>query len=132
MTDKSFQPDVTRFFAPFIETQRRNMEAFTEAQQNVIHSWQALTQKQVQMVSQLVQDNAELAQQIMKEGTPEEKVAKQTELFKRAYAVSLTQSRELAGMLAQSGKETADIINRRISDSINEIKDSVQKNSKAA
>ena len=138
-----FQPDFSGFFQgfstalpagaqSFMETQRRNMQAFTEAQQSAMESWQSLAQKQVGMVSQCVQDNAALAQQIMQEGTPEEKVARQAAIFKKAYEQSIAQSQEVASLLTQSSKETADIISRRFSASINEIKDSVQNNSKAA
>lgn len=138
-----FSPDLSAFFSgfsaslpasaqTFMETQRRNMQAISEAQQTALENWQGLAQKQANMVSQFVQDNANLAQQIMKEGTPEEKVARQAEIFKKAYETSLAQSQEMASLLTQSSKETADIISRRFSASIKEIKDSVQSTSKAA
>lgn len=137
-----FQPDFSSLFSAFpgnfpasakslMETQRRNIQALSEAQKNAMQSWQNLTQRQVRLMSQFVQDNAGLAQEIMKEGTPEEKVARQAEIFKRAYETSVAQTQELATLLTQSGKETAEIINRRFAASINEIKDTLQ-NSKAA
>mgnify|MGYP001412635531 CR=1 FL=1 len=133
------QPDLNGFFSEFpagmvcdaralMETQRRNIQAMAEAQQNAMENWQALAQKQASMVSRFVQDNADLAQQIMKEGTPEEKVARQAAIFKKAYEQSVAQSQEIAGMLTQSSKETADIISRRVSASIKEIKESLQNN----
>lgn len=138
-----FQQDFSSFFSAFpatlpgsakslMETQRRNIQAISEAQKNAMQSWQNLTQRQVRMVSQFVQDNAGLAQEIMKEGTPEEKVARQAEIFKRAYEVGMAQTQELASLIAQSNKETAEIINRRFSASINEIRDTLQTNNKAA
>lgn len=139
----AFSPDFTSLFSSFpasisesakgfMEMQRRNMQALSEAQQNAMESWQALAQKQVKMVSQFVQDNADIAQQIMKEGTPEEKVARQAEIFKKAYETSVAQTQELATMVSQSSKETAEIVGRRFSASINEIKDTLQNTDKAA
>ena len=138
-----FQPDFSAFFTgfqsalpagakSFMETQRRNIQAISEVQKNAMASWQALTQRQVRMMSQFVQDNAGMAQEIMKEGTPEEKVARQADIFKKAYEASVAQTQELASLIAQSNKETAEIFNRRFAASVNEIKDTLQKGSKVA
>lgn len=138
-----FQPNFSSFFTAFppslpasakllMETQRRNVQAMTEAQQNVLESWQNLAQRQMKLMASFVQDNAGMAQEIMKEGTPEEKVARQADIFKKAYETSVAQTQELATMMTQSSKETAEIINRRFNASINEIKDTLQQNSRAA
>lgn len=138
-----FQPDFSSLFTTMpnalpaaakllMETQRRNYQAMAEAQKAVMESWQTLAQRQMRLMSQFMQDNAGMAQEIMKEGTPEEKVARQADIFKKAYETSVAQTQELASMMSQSGKETAEIINRRFSASINEIKDTLQQAGKAA
>ena len=115
-----------------METQRRNMQAFSEAGQLAMGSWQNLARKQAEMMTRMVQDNSNIMQETLKEGTPEEKVARQAEVFKKAYEQSVLNSREMTELVIKSGKDTVDLINKRVSASINEIRDSLDSASKAA
>lgn len=109
-------------FQALLETQRRNLQAFTEAQQLALDGFQAVAQRQTELLSQLVQDNSALAAEVLGEGTPEEKVAKQADIVKKVYEKSVTSWRELADMLSESNTEAAEIINKRVSASLNEFK----------
>lgn len=115
-----------------METQRRNMQAMAEAGQTALTSWQALTQRQAEMMSSMMQNNAELTREMLKEGTPEEKMARQADIFKKSYERSVEATHELADMAMKSGRETADIIGKRVSCSVNEIRDLLDTDREAA
>src|SRR5436190_14653904 len=66
----------------FLETQRKNMQAMTQAQQTAIEGFRALAQRQSELLSQMMEDNSGFARSMMGEGTPEEKIAKNAKLFK--------------------------------------------------
>lgn len=129
------QPEFSNFFesfkiAPFdiqslMETQRKNIQAITEAQQIAIENFQAITQRQTEMLSQIVEENSKIATQIMGEGTPEEKIAKQADLFKGLYERSVKNINDLAEMVSNGNQEASKIINKRVSASITEIKSSL-------
>ena len=110
-----------------LESQRKNLQAFTEAQQLAVEGLQAVAQRQAEILSGMVESNTNIAQEIMSESSPEQKVARQAELMKDAYESTVSTIRELTDMLSQSNMEAADIINKRVSASLNEMKGSMQK-----
>ena len=84
-TDFFAQNDFSKFFEnynsspvdmkAFLETQRKNLLAISEAQQTAVEGFQNLARRQTEILSQFVEDNSSIAKQALKEGTPEEKIA---------------------------------------------------------
>lgn len=116
----------------FMETQRKNLQALTDAQQVAMENLQAIAQRQSVILSQMVEDNATITKQLMTEGTPEEKIAKNADLFKSAYERSVKNMNEIAEMLNQSGQEASAIINKRVTATMNEVKSALEKVQAAA
>lgn len=110
-----------------LETQRRNVQAFTEAQQLAMESLQAIAQRQAEILSQVVEDNSNIAKGLLSEGTPEEKMSKNADFFKKAYERTVENMRELSEMVNKSNIEAGNIINKRVTASMNEIKHSLEK-----
>ena len=112
----------------WMETGRKNFQAFTNAQQLAIEAWQTYAQRQTQMLSQMIQDNTSIAQALVNEGTPEAKVIRQTDVMKKNYEKALANLKELNEILSKSGSEAADVINKRITATLNEVKSTLEKN----
>jgi phasin family protein len=112
----------------FLETQRKNIQAVTEAQQLAFQSLQAVAQRQGEIISQMVEDNSNLAREMMAEGTPEEKIAKNAQIFKSVYERTVENMQELSSMITSSGKEASKLINKRVSATMSEIQESLDKN----
>ena len=137
-TNKFFNTDFMKDLMPangllpfdlsdLMETQRKNMQAMTEIQQATVENMQAIAQRQAEILSRMVQDNTTMAQQIMTEGTPEEKITRQADLVREAYEHSVSGLKELSEMIAQTGREAGEIINRRVTASLTEFKTTVEK-----
>lgn len=101
----------------------KNMEAFAEVQQLALNDMQAISQRHSEIMSRLVQDQASMARELMNEDAPERKVARQADLLKSSYEQTMTGLRELSEMVNQTNINAGDIIGRRVSASLNEIKD---------
>lgn len=114
-------------FKTILETQRKNFQAITEANQRAFQGWQTLAQRQTEMVSQFVQDNSGIAREAATESTPQDKFARQAELIKTACEKSLLNSKELAEIMRKSTFETAEVLNRRVVASLAEIKTAAKK-----
>lgn len=114
-------------FGAVLETQRKNMEALTEAQQIAVENLQAIAQRQTELLTQIVQDNTSLAQQIMAEGTPEEKVSRQTDLVRKSYERSVSGLTELSELVVKSNRETGEVISKRVTASLTELKSGLEK-----
>ncbi|HNS45575.1 MAG TPA: TIGR01841 family phasin, partial [Alphaproteobacteria bacterium] len=84
-------------------------------------SIQTIIQRQNEILSQMVRDNSTIAQEIINEGTPEEKIARGAELIRNAYEHTVSGFQEVGDICNKSTREACDIINRRVSDCIEEI-----------
>ncbi|MCC6597929.1 MAG: phasin family protein [Alphaproteobacteria bacterium] len=111
----------------FLETQRKNAQALSEAQQLAVENIQAIAQRQTEILSQMVEDNSNIAREMMNEGTPEEKISKNADLFRSLYERSIKNLNELGEMINTSNQEAGKIINKRVSATMNEIKSSLEK-----
>ena len=115
-----------------MEAQRKNWQAFVEAQQVAAESIQTVMQRNGEIISQFVQDQSEIARKIINEGSPEEKVARGTELVKRSYEKTVSGMREVGDIVNKSGREAGEIINKRVSCALNEIADAIEEQPNAA
>lgn len=130
--DTELTKNLTGFAFPFdvksvMESQTRNMQAITEAQQLAFEGLQAVAQRQSELVSQIVQDNTALAQEVFNEATPEQKLAKQADLMKKVYEKSVRNIKEINDILAKSNQDASEVLNKRVAASLNEMKAAVSK-----
>ncbi|HOO51787.1 MAG TPA: TIGR01841 family phasin [Alphaproteobacteria bacterium] len=112
-----------------MEFGRKSIQAYAEAGQITMDSFQTVMQRQSEILSQLVQDNSSMAQEIINEGTPEEKLARGAELIRQAYEKTVCGMQEVNDICSKSSKEACDVINKRISACLEEVQNSVQENS---
>jgi len=116
----------------FMETQRKNMQALSNAQQIAIENLQTIAQRQSAIISEMVEDNAQITKELMSEGTPEEKISKNADLFKTLYERSVKNMNDIAEMMNKSNQEASDIINKRVKATMNEVKAAIDKSQKKA
>jgi phasin family protein len=119
-------------FTALMEIQTKNIEALTEANKLAFEGFQAAGQRQAELLSQIVTDTSSIISEISKEGPAEEKAARQAELVKNAYSQSVTNWQELAGIIGESSKEASDIVNRRVTASLTELKSALNRNEKSS
>ena len=124
--------DFTKMFSEFkipgfdmqalVATQRRNIEAVTHANQLAIEGVQAVLRRQSEIMRQMVEESTSTLKEMMAAGAPEQKIAQQTELVKTAFEKALANLRELTEMVAKSNTEAADVLTKRIGESLTELK----------
>ena len=115
-----------------MDTHRKNTQAFSEAMKVAGEGMQAYTQRCAELMSQFVEDQSTLAKELMTEGSPEEKISKQADLIRKNYDKSIGNAKELADLISKSNQEASDLINKRISASINELKGALANSNKPA
>lgn len=115
-----------------MECHRKNLQAISEAQQLAFEGMQAVAQRQSEIMSQLIQDNSKLAKEMLAEGSPEEKMAKNAEIMKKIYDKTTGNFQELSDMVSKSNAETGKLLNKRVSASISEISSAMDKGRKKA
>lgn len=113
-----------------LEAGRKSFQALTEAQQIEMESLQTALQRGAEIFSQVMQDQSEIAKELMHEGTPEEKIARGADLIRKSYERTVCGIREVGDIVSKSSREAGDILNRRVSASLSEIQSSAEESAK--
>jgi len=103
-------------------TQRRNIEALSAANQLAMEGMQAVMRRQTEILRQMMEESRQVMTDLMAQGAPEDKVAKQADYVKTAFEKTIANMKELTEMLAKSNSEAADKLARRVSESLDELK----------
>lgn len=132
--EQLFDFDVSKYLGDFkvpgmdvetlVSSQRKNIEALTQANKLAYDGLQAVVKRQVEILRQTVDEIAQVTKDIAEPGTPQDKAAKQTELAKDAFERSLSNMRELAEMVAKANSEAFDLLNKRFTQNLDELRDS--------
>lgn len=110
-----------------LASQRKNIEAVTAANQLAIEGFQAVVRRQAEILRQTMEEAGPLVTDLMGAGSPQDKVAKQAEVVKTAFGKALVNMKELAEMVAKSNSEAANVISKRVSESLEELKSATGK-----
>lgn len=134
--------DFSKFTTPFklpnldstalVETQRRNIEAVTQANRVAFEGLQAVSQRQVEILRRAMDEATKAVREIAAPGQPAEKLAVQTEMLKDAYETVLANVRELTEITTKSNTEAADLLSHRFADSLDELKGVIKATNGAA
>jgi phasin family protein len=131
--DLDFSKMATEFRVPGLDveglmaSQRRNVEALSAANQLALEGVQAVMRRQAEIVRQMMDEARGMMTELMTTGAPEEKVAKQAELFKTTFEKTVSNMKELSEMVAKSNTEAAETLAKRVSESLEEMKASAAK-----
>jgi phasin family protein len=110
-----------------LASQQKNIQALTAANQLAFEGFQAVARRQSEILRQSIEQTTAIVTELLAAGSPEDKVAKQAELVKSAFEKALANTRELAELVTKSNSEAADVINKRVSESLEELKAAVAK-----
>lgn len=138
--EQLFDFDISKYMSDFklpgldVETlvgsQRKNIEALTQANKLAYEGLQAVLKRQVEILRQTMDEVAVVSKDIAEPGTPQDKAAKQAELAKEAFERSLSNMRELAEMIAKANNEAFELLNKRFTQNLDEMRDVFVKASK--
>lgn len=126
-----FDMDVGKAFAGFnlpaidaesmMATQRKNLEAFTQANQLAVEGVQAVTRRQVEIAREAFEGASAAMREFVQPSAPEDRIAKHAELAKQAFEKGLAHAREITELFAKANSEAFDVITKRFTESLDEI-----------
>ncbi|EWY41132.1 phasin [Skermanella stibiiresistens SB22] len=105
-----------------VAAQQKNIQALTAANQLAFEGFQAVARRQSEILRQTIEQTTSIVSELLAAGSPEDKVAKQADLVKVAFEKALANTRELAELVSKSNSEAADVINKRVTESLEELK----------
>jgi len=127
-----FDFDVTKMFADFrfrpfdIEAawaaQRRNMEALSQANQAAVEGVHALARRQIEMTREAFEGFSTLMRDLAQPVSPEDRIAKNTDYAKQMLENGANHGRELATIAAKAGSNAAEILHKRTTEGLDELR----------
>ena len=108
-------------------SQRKNIEAFTKSVQTATEGAAAVARRQAEILGAALEQAKSMMREMTVPGSPKETVAKQTEFAKKAFETAIANARELAAMVETANREAFEIIRKRTSETLDEIRKSVLK-----
>jgi phasin family protein len=131
--DQFFDFDISKYLGDFkvpgvdvdtlVSSQRKNIEALSQANKLAYDGMQAVVKRQVEILRQTMDEVAQVTKDMSEPGNPQDKAAKQAELAKDAFERSLSNMRELAEMMAKANSEAFELLNKRFSQNMDEVRD---------
>lgn len=131
--DQLFDFDITKYLGDFkvpgvdvdtlVSSQRKNIEALTQANKLAYEGLQAVVKRQVEILRQSVDEVAQATKGITEQGSPQDKAAKQAELTKEVFERSLSNMRELSEMIAKANSEAFELLNKRFTQNLDDLRD---------
>ena len=136
-TTKNGFHDVTKAFGDLrmpgldVETivaiQRKNIEAFTQANQLAVEGVRAVAQRQAEIIQQAMQQASAMFRELTQPGAPEDRLAKNVEVAKQAFEQGVANAREIAELAIKANTDTFNVIGKRFTESLDEVRDYAKK-----
>ncbi len=102
-------------------TQRRNIEAFSTATQALAEGCQAAARCSAEALRSNTESLLKTSKDMFNGGTPDVSMTKQAEFAKSMFESTLANLREMSEMLTKSSFEAFEVINKRCTESMQEI-----------
>ena len=126
-----FQKAFTDFQFPgmdmkaWTEAYEHNIEALNQANQAVARGMQEVAEKQAQLLQEAVAQAQDAYAKALESDGPREKAAKQVEITRKAFEKALKDIRDMAEIVSKSNTEAVNVINHRVSESLEEIREMI-------
>lgn len=127
-----FDFDPTRLFADFrfrpldVEAvwaaQRRNIEAFSQANQAAVEGVQAVARRHIELTREAFDGLSALLRDLAQPASPEDRIAKNTDYAKQMLEKGVAHSREVATIATKAGADAAEILHKRASETLDELR----------
>lgn len=104
-----------------VDMGKRNMEACSEAAACVTEGMQTIARRQADLARNSVQKSLKTSKDMLVNGSPEINTTKQAEFAKSLIEQSVNNLREMSELCAKSAFEAFDVLNKRASESFEEI-----------
>jgi len=114
------------------ESQRKNLEALTQANQLAIEGMRALAQRQGEIAREAVEEASAALRDLTQSGAPEDRFAKSLDAAKLAFEKSVANARELNELRTKASADVFGVIARRISEGFDEVRLHAKKQASAA
>ncbi len=110
-----------------VQFQQRNLEALAAANRTAFEGAQAVMARQAEILREAMEEMRGAVESMSTKNLPEDVVVQQTDMMKQSFEKTVSNMRELSEMMAKSNTQAVDEVNRRIGESLEELKSNIKK-----
>lgn len=110
-----------------LETQRKNVEALTQANRRAFEAAQAMLDRQMEMLKEVMTEASGALSNLAGVKSPSKAAAKQGELLKELMERTLSNLREMTDFVTKANADALKTIRERVEESIKEIHEASQR-----
>jgi len=104
-----------------IEAHQKNLDALQRSARVASEGARSLADKQREIIETLFREAAAMARDFKPTGDPKEVLAKQTEFAKKAFDITVQNTRDVAELATRTTTDAMKIIRDRLRESLNEL-----------
>jgi phasin family protein len=108
------------------EFNRRNVESMNACYKIALEGMQSYSRRQMEVLQQATRDLCEASRHMTTQEAAQVKTAHQLDAAKQRFESNLSNLRELQDLVRRSTTESMDVLNRRISEALTEVKAMVE------
>jgi phasin family protein len=110
---------------------RKNLDALSKANQVAVKGFQAVAERQSAILKGAVDNAGKVTEALFAAKSAEEKVRSQAEFAKDGVMTAMNDAQQLAGLVASTAQETAEVLNARLVESFEDVRQIFQANGHA-
>ena len=110
-----------------IASQQKNYDAVTKATQLAAESWGLVISRQTEFARKAAEDSSNAVRKLFNGGAPQDKLLFQADFVKDSFEKGIAGMREVSDLIAKANTEAADVIAKRVTEGLTEIKGAVVK-----
>ncbi len=101
---------------------QRNMEALSAANRITMEGAQIVAKRHMEIIQQTMAEMTETMQALASSDAPQAKLAKQSEMLKRAYERAVANTTELSELIQRANREALEQLSQRFTEAMGEVK----------
>ena len=115
-------------FGALARSHYKNLKALAEANKLALEGMQAVVSRQCEIGRQAMNEfSSMIAEFAQRSGSPEDRLAKHAEYSKQALEKGVSHTREIRDVMRKSSTEAANVIIRRMTESLDEVRELASK-----
>ncbi len=115
-----------------LDEQRKNMQSLAEIQQITAQNFQEIAHRQNALFSQIMRNNASIAQDMLNAGKPEDKLLRNSQAMQKNYEQAMESAKEIADLVQKTNSEATNILTKRADESVKKAQMSASKTATTA
>jgi len=110
-----------------VDMNLKNLDALGRSAQVAGEGAKALAEKQREIVEAAFRETSSMVRDFKPPGNPQEIVAKQSEYARKAFEITMQNTRDVAELTKKTTKEASSILRDRLHESLAELRDSISR-----